>query len=99
MTLTKARLVDSIHKSAGFPKNRSAQLVRSLFQIIMDRLGNGDEIVISRFGKFCLKENNGSRRRNSRAKGQEFFGEGRFVAFKCSPVLKGKLNGKGSGVP
>jgi integration host factor subunit alpha len=99
MTLTKARLVNSIHKSAGFPKNRSAQLVRSLFQIIMDRLGNGDEIVISRFGKFCVKENHGLRRKNSRAKGQKFYGEGRCIAFKCSPVLQGKLNDERSGVP
>lgn len=94
MTITKARLADSIHKSVGFTKNRSGQLVRSLFHIIMDRLGNGDEIVISRFGKFCLKENKGPRRRNSRAKGQKFYGEGRIVDFKCSPVLKRKLNGK-----
>lgn len=92
MTLTKARLADSIHKRTGLPKNRSARLVRSLFQIILDRLGNGDEIVISRFGKFCLKENNGWRKRNPRGKGQEYYGEGRCVTFKCSPVLKGKLN-------
>jgi integration host factor subunit alpha len=92
MTLTKARLAHSIHDGTGFSKNRSAQLVRSLFQIILDTLGNGDDLVISRFGKFSLKENHGSKRLNSRSKGREFNGEGRFVTFKCSSVLRGKLN-------
>jgi len=56
MTLTKAQLTGSIHKGLGMPKSRSSELVGSLLEIIKATLANGEDILISGFGKFCVND-------------------------------------------
>jgi integration host factor subunit alpha len=93
MTLTKSHLTDSIHRRLGLPKASSAVLVGSLFEIIKKTLGNGDDVLISGFGKFFVKGNNKRRGRNSLPRKDAMLGSKRVVAFKCSSVLKGLMNG------
>jgi integration host factor subunit alpha len=95
MTITKTHLSDSIHKGLGMPKSRSFELVTSLFQIIKATLESGEDILISGFGKFCVKDKNDCRGRNL-STGEDMMLEARrVVTFKCSLPLKQKLNGKG----
>ena len=56
MSLTKAHLVDSIHKQLDLQKNLSVQAVESIIEIIKKTLENGEDVLISGFGKFCVKE-------------------------------------------
>ena len=56
MALTKAQIVDSIQKKLGLPRNKSVELVEVLLEIIKQKLENGENVLISRFGKFCVKE-------------------------------------------
>ena len=58
MTLTKAHLIDSIYNRVDLPKNKSAQVVESLLELIKKTLENGEDVLISGFGKFCVKEKN-----------------------------------------
>jgi len=95
MTLTKAHLTDSIHKGLGIPKSKSFELLTSLFEIMKATLGSGEDILISGFGKFCVKDKNDRRGRNP-STGEDMMLEARrVVTFKCSLPLKQKLNGKG----
>jgi len=95
MTLTKAHLTDSIRKGLGMHNSRSSELLTSLFEIMKATLGNGEDILISGFGKFCVKDKIDRRGRNP-STGQDMMLEARRVeTFKCSPPLKQKLNGKG----
>lgn len=64
MNITKAHLTDSIYKELGLPKSRSFGLVGSLFEIMKAALGSGEDILISGFGKFCVKVKNERRGRN-----------------------------------
>ena len=64
MTLTKANIFDAIHDELGFPKNRSAELVEILLEQIKSALENGEDVLISGFGKFCVKEKKARRGRN-----------------------------------
>jgi integration host factor subunit alpha len=64
MTITKAHFTDSIHKGLGLPKSRSFGLVMSIFEIMKATLGSGEDILISGFGKFCVKDKNDRRGRN-----------------------------------
>ena len=49
--------------------------------------------MISGFGKFCVKEKNERRGRNP-ATGEDLMLESRrVVVFRCSPVLRDKVNG------
>jgi len=56
MTLTKNKLIDSIHNRIDLPKVRCARLVGLLFEIIKGTMENGEDVLISRFGKLCVKD-------------------------------------------
>ncbi|RLC28918.1 integration host factor subunit alpha [Candidatus Woesebacteria bacterium] len=95
MTLNKANLIDSTYNQVGLSKTRSAQVVDSLLEIIQKTLENGEDVLISGFGKFYVKEKKRRRGRNPHTGEDLMLGERRVVRFMCSPVLKGKVNGEG----
>jgi integration host factor subunit alpha len=94
MTLTKAHLIDTIYNRFDFSKNRSAQAVESLLEILKSTLVNGEDILISGFGKFCVKDKRERRGRNPQTGDDLMLGSRRVVTFRCSGGLREKLNGK-----
>jgi integration host factor subunit alpha len=94
MTLTKADLIDSIYNHVGLSKTKSIQLVESLLEIIKETLENGEDILISGFGKFFVKEKNERRGRNPQTREDLMLDARRVVTFRCSGVLRDKINGK-----
>ncbi len=92
MTLIKAQLVDSIRKQVGLPKTKSAQVVDSLLEIIKETLENGEDVLISGFGKFYVKDKRKRRGRNPQTGNDLMLDERRVVTFKCSGRLKDKVN-------
>ena len=94
MTLTKSKLIDSIHIRIGLPKVRCARLVELLFEVIKGTMENGEDVLISGFGKLCVKDKKKRRGKNP-VSGDELARDSRrLVTFKCSTVLKDKLNGE-----
>jgi integration host factor subunit alpha len=94
MSLTKERVIDSIQAECGLPKRKSAELVEALFEFIKKTLESGDDVLISGFGKFSVRNKNQRRGRNP-ATGKELLLDARrVVTFKCAPVLKQRINGK-----
>jgi integration host factor subunit alpha len=96
MTLNKARLRDSIHSRVQLSKGQSAKLLDSLFEMLKITLENEEDILIRGFGKFYVRKNNNRRGRESLT-AEVSPGLVRVVKFKCSPVLKAKINGQGDG--
>jgi len=95
MTLTKADLIDAIYNQLDLPKARSIQVVKSLFEIIRKTLENGDDVLITGFGKFCVKEKSERKGRNPQTREDLILEARRVVKFKCSGKLRDKLNGEG----
>jgi len=95
MTLTKAHLIDTICNNFDFPKNKSAQAVESLVEILKSTLANGEDVLISGFGKFCVKDKRERRGRNPQTGDDLMLGSRRVVTFRCSGVLRQKMNGRG----
>ena len=93
MTLTKDQIINSIHAQLSFPKNRSFELVESVLEIIKNTLENGEDVLISGFGKFCVRDKGKRRGRNPQTGEDLMLGSRRIVHFKCSSLLKDKLNG------
>ena len=93
MPLTKAALIDTIYNRVDLPKAKSTQVVESLVEIIKETLANGDDVLISGFGKFCVKEKTDRRGRNPQTGDVLMLDERRVVTFRCSGVLREKLNG------
>jgi len=93
MALTKNDLMNSIHKKLGLPKSKSVRLVESLLETVKVKLEQGEDVLISRFGKFCVKDKHARRGRNPATGEDLMLGSKRIVTFKCSPVLRDKVNG------
>ena len=58
-------------------------------------LEDGEDVLISGFGKFCVKEKRKRRGRNPHTGEDLMLGERRVATFKCSGRLRDKINGKG----
>jgi integration host factor subunit alpha len=95
MTLTKEELVNSIAEANGHPRNRSVELVETLLEIIKSKLGSGEDVLISGFGKFCVKEKRQRRGRNPATGEDIMLAARRVVTFKCSGQLRDKINQQG----
>ena len=93
MILTKADVIESIYSEFGLPKNMCEDLVENLLEIIKSTLESGEDVMISGFGKFCVKEKNERKGRNP-ATGEDLMLEPRrVVTFRCSGRLRDKING------
>ncbi len=91
MALTKNDIVGSIH-GLGFTKKKSVQSVETLLDIIKRTLEANEDVLISGFGKFCVKNKKRRRGRNP-ATGEDLLLRQRtVVTFKCSGKLREKIN-------
>lgn len=95
MTLAKANLIESIYDQVGLSKTKSTQVIESALEIIKKTLENGEDVLISGFGKFSVKDKRGRRGRNPHTGEDLMLDARRVVTFKCSGVLRDKVNGKG----
>ena len=92
MTLTKARIIDSIYNSTDLTRPQTTRTVEAVLEIIKSTLESGEDVLISRFGKFYVKEKKQRRGRNPQTGDDLMLGSRRVVSFQCSPVLKEKMN-------
>ena len=92
MTLTKAQIIELIQNQTGFPKNKSSDIVESLLEIIKSTLASGEDVLVSGFGKFSVREKNERKNRNP-ATGEDMMLEARkIVRFRCSGKLREEIN-------
>jgi len=92
MTLTKTMIVDAIHEQLGYPKNKSAEMLETLLELIKGNLEKGEDVLISGFGKFCVKEKNERRGRNPATGHDMILDQRQVVTFRCSHLLREKIN-------
>ena len=93
MALTKASIIESIHGKLGLPKKNCTDLVETLLGIIKDQLADGEDVLISGFGKFCVKDKDRRRGRNPATGSDMMLDSRKVVTFRCSSVLRNKVNG------
>ena len=92
MALTKSDIVASVH-DLGLTKKKSVEVIENLLEIIKRSLESSEDVLISGFGKFCVKEKAKRRGRNP-ATGEDLMLRGRrVVTFKCSGKLRHKIDG------
>ena len=92
MALTKNDLVKALAKENGYSVNQTIEIVETLLEIIKSKLVSGEDVLISGFGKFCVKEKRERKWRNS-ATGEDIKLEARrVVTFKCSGKLRDKIS-------
>ncbi|MEZ4526907.1 MAG: integration host factor subunit alpha [Desulfobacterales bacterium] len=96
MTLTKAQIIDNIQEELRFSKKETTDIVEKLLEIMKRTMQAGDDVLISGFGKFCVKDKKERRGRNPATGDDMMLAPRRVVTFKCSGKLREKVNGGSS---
>jgi integration host factor subunit alpha len=94
MTLTKAQIAEALAKKNGYSKKQSFDTVENLLEIIKRTLESGEDVLVSGFGKFCVKKKHERRGRNPSTGEDMILEPRRVVTFTCSRKLRNKINGK-----
>ena len=90
--MTKADIVERIMNNTGFSKPESVEMFELLFSIMKDTLEGGEDILITGFGKFAVKQKKDRRGRNPQT-GEDLILESRRVlTFKPSQLLRKAVN-------
>ncbi len=95
MTLKKSHIVDDLHQFMFWnSKKKTVDLVEILLEIMKRTLESGDDLLISNFGKFCVKEKGERRGRNPATGNKMMLAPRRVVTFRCAGRLRDKINGQ-----
>ncbi len=92
MTVTKAHIVENLFAKNIFTKTESAQIIETLFEIMKSTLERGDDVLLSGFGKFSVKDKSQRRGRNPQTGDPILLAPRKVVTFKCSGVLRERVN-------
>jgi integration host factor subunit alpha len=92
MSLTRDDIVEAVSEQVGFSKKQSVELVETLLELIKRILESGEDVLISGFGKFRVREKKERRGRNPATGGVMMMRPRRVVTFHCSGKLRRKIN-------
>jgi len=92
VALTKEKIIDSIYNQVGLSKSQSRSVIERLLEIMKQSLESGEDILISGFGKFVVKEKSARRGRNPQTTEDLQLRARGVVVFKTSGVLREKIN-------
>jgi integration host factor subunit alpha len=92
MALTKAEIAVSVSKQLGMTRNRSFEMIETLLELMKKTLEGGEDVLISGFGKFCVKNKKQRKGRNPHTGREMILAPRRVVTFQCSGILRNKLN-------
>ncbi len=93
MALTKANLIERIRSNNGLTVKQSTDIVESTTDIIKNTLESGDDVLISGFGKLCVKDKDERKGRNPATGEDKMLRARKVVTFRCSGRLRERING------
>jgi len=94
LAITKADLVEMLHDRIGFSKKEARELVETSLDEVRASLASGEEVKLSGFGKFELRDKPPRPGRNPKTGEEVTITARRVVNFRPSQVLKSRVNGE-----
>jgi integration host factor subunit alpha len=91
-TLTKAHIIDAVAAGNGFTRKKAIETVETVLELIKRSLESGDDVLISGFGKFCVKQKAQRKGRNPATGEDMLLAPRRTVTFRNSGMLRKKIN-------
>lgn len=91
-TITRADLAEAVYEHVGLSRNESADLVESVLEEITTTLAEGENVKISSFGSFSIREKGERIGRNPKTGVEVPIMPRKVVVFKASHVLKDRIN-------
>lgn len=94
MTLTKADIINEVQEANGLTKKKAVETVEILLEIIKSTLASGEDVLVSGFGRFNVRQKPERRGRNPETGEGLMIAPRKVVTFKCSGKLREKVNQK-----
>ena len=91
-TLTRADLSEAVYQEVGLSRNESSELVETVLAEIADSLVKGENIKISSFGSFLVRQKGGRIGRNPKTGEEVPIEPRRVLSFRPSQVMKTNIN-------
>jgi len=85
-------LSDAVYREVGLSRNESAQLVESILERIADALVRGENVKMSSFGTFTVREKGPRVGRNPKTGEEVPIGPRRVLVFRPSHIMKQRVN-------
>ena len=92
MTLTKSHLIDDTAQQNRFTLQKSKETVEIVLEIIKSALESDEDVMISGFGKFCVKEKRERKGRNPLTGEDMILAPKKVVTYKCSGKQRDRMN-------
>ncbi|MFQ5346719.1 MAG: integration host factor subunit alpha [Rhodothalassiaceae bacterium] len=96
-TVTRADLAEAVYQEVGLSRNESAALVEAVLSMVADTLVSGENVKISSFGSFVLRDKGGRIGRNPKTGEEVPIEPRRVLVFRASQVMKDRINRSLSG--
>ncbi|WP_409980990.1 integration host factor subunit alpha [Methylocystis sp.] len=93
--VTRSDLADAIHRKVGVPRAESAKYVEMVLEEIFDRIISREDVKLSSFGAFVVREKKERLGRNPKTGVGAKISARLVVAFKPSNILRARINGEG----
>ena len=90
--MTKADIAERIQSQIGFTKKDSQDILESVLSLIKTTLETGEDVKISGFGKFEVKQKKDRRGRNPQTGDTILIDARRILSFRPSTLLKSAIN-------
>jgi len=90
-TLTRADLADIVHAKLGLSRAESATMVEQLLAHLCDALANGQNVKISGFGSFILRDKGERVGRNPKTGIEVPIAPRRVMTFRASQIMRDKI--------
>ena len=91
--MKKLQLTDAVAQKAGMTKKDAAEAVNAILDVIVEALAAGDDVKITGFGGFEVKERAARTGRNPKTGEAVEIPASKYVAFSAGSSLKDKVNG------
>ena len=91
-TVTRAQLSEAVYQEVGLSRNESAELVEGVLNEISNTLVRGEQVKISSFGSFSVRQKRERTGRNPKTGEEVPIKPRRVLVFRASNVLKQKIN-------
>lgn len=91
-TITRADLAEAVYEEVGLSRNESSDLVEAVLDEMMDTLVSGENVKISSFGSFSIREKGERIGRNPKTGVEVPISPRKVLVFKASHVLKDRIN-------
>jgi integration host factor subunit alpha len=90
-TMTKADIVESVHRQVGFSKKDSSEITEKIFEAIKRSLERDEYVKLSGFGKFEVRQKRKRRGRNPQTGEEIEITARKVLSFKASQILRHAL--------